>query len=171
MNKLTSRKRLSRKRLSERRRMLDVLEQFRVIVRSIRRHYQSVEARAGVSGAQLWTLAQIAGQPGCQVGELARALAIHPSTASNLVRDLSARGLVERQRRGRDLRHVQLYASIRGKRLLAKAPRPLIGVLQQALTELPPARLRALHAELSHVIAHLHGRQVAAARALPLSEM
>ena len=171
MNKLTSGKRLSRKRVSERRRMLDVLEQFRVIVKSIRRHYQSVEARAGVSGAQLWTLAQIAGQPGCQVGELARALAIHPSTASNLVRVLSARGLVERQRRGRDLRHVQLYTSIKGRRLLATAPRPLIGVLQQALSELPPARLRALHAELAHVVAHLHGRQVSAARALPLSDM
>src|SRR3954462_14448736 len=89
MNKLASGKSPSHKRVSERRRMLDVLEQFRVIVKSIRRHYQSVEARAGVSGAQLWTLAQIAGQPGCQVGELARALAIHPSTATNLVPHLS----------------------------------------------------------------------------------
>jgi len=166
MKKLTS-----RQPAAERRRMLDVLEQFRIIVKSIRRHYQTVEARAGVTGAQLWTLAQIAGQPGCQVGELARALAIHPSTASNLVRDLAARGLVERQRRGRDLRHVQLYASVKGRRLLATAPRPLIGVLQQALSELPPARLRALHAELAHVITHMHRKQVAAARALPLSEM
>jgi len=151
--------------------MLEVLAQFRVIVKSIRRHYKSVEARAGVSGAQLWALAQIAEQRGCQVGELARALAIHPSTASNLVRGLSARGLVERERRGRDLRHVQLYASTKGARLLAAAPRPLIGVLQQALSELPPARLRALHAELAQVIAHMHGKQVAAARSLPLSEM
>ena len=155
----------------ERRRMLDVLEQFRVIVKSIRRHYQTVEARAGLSGAQLWALAQIAEQPGCQVGELARALAVHPSTASNLVRELSARGLVGRERAGRDLRHVQLYASPKGTRLLAKAPRPLIGVLQQALSELRPARLRALHAELAQVIAHMHRKQVTAARALPLSEM
>jgi DNA-binding MarR family transcriptional regulator len=166
MKKLTS-----RQRATERRRMLDVLEQFRVIVKSIRRHYQTVEARAGISGAQLWALAQIAEQPGCQVGELARALAVHPSTASNLVRDLSARGLVGRERRGRDLRHVQLYASPRGARLLATAPRPLIGVLQQALTELPAARLRALHAELAHVIAHMRRKQIAAARALPLSDM
>jgi DNA-binding MarR family transcriptional regulator len=151
--------------------MLEVLEQFRIIVKSIRQHYQRVERRAGLSGAQLWALAQIAGQPGCQVGELARALAVHPSTASNLVRDLAARALVARERRGRDLRHVQLYASAKGTRLLAAAPRPLIGVLQQALSELPAARLRALHAELAHVIAHMHGRQVGAARALPLSEM
>jgi MarR family transcriptional regulator, organic hydroperoxide resistance regulator len=166
MKKLTS-----RKRGSERRRMLDVLEQFRIIVKSIRRHYQTVEARAGVSGAHLWALAQIAEQPGCQVGELARALAIHPSTASNLVRSLAARGLVARERRGRDLRHVQLFTSAKGTKLLAAAPRPLIGVLQQALSELPAARLRALHAELAQVIAHMHGKQVAAARTLPLSEM
>ena len=156
---------------ADRRRMLDVLEQFRIIVKSIRRHYQDVERRAGVSGAQLWALAQVAGQPGCQVGELARALAIHQSTASNLVRSLAARGLVSRERRGRDLRQVHLYASAKGSRLLAAAPRPLIGVLQQALSELPTARLRALQAELAHLIARMRGKQVGAARALPLSEM
>jgi DNA-binding MarR family transcriptional regulator len=157
--------------IRDRQRMLEVLEQFRIIVKSIRRHYQDVERRAGVSGAQLWALAQIAEQPGCQVGELARALAVHPSTASNLVRDLEALALVSRERHARDLRHVQLYPSAKGKRLLTAAPRPLIGVLQQALSELPAARLAALHAELAHVIALMKGKQVAAARALPLSEM
>ena len=155
----------------QRRRMLDVLEQFRVIVKSIRRHYQDVERRAGLSGAQLWALAQIASEPGARVGELARALAIHQSTASNLLRALETRGLVARERRGRDLRTVQLYASRQGARVLAGAPRPLIGVLQQALSGLPAVRLRALHAELAHVIALMKRRQVAAARALPLSEM
>jgi DNA-binding MarR family transcriptional regulator len=157
--------------IGDRQRMLEVLEQFRIIVKSIRRHYQDVERRAGISGAQLWALAQIAGQPGCHVGELARALAVHPSTASNLVRELEARSLVLRARHGGDLRQVQLYLSAKGERLLVGAPRPLIGVLQQALSELPAARLRALHAELAHVIARMRGKQVSAARALPLSEM
>lgn len=159
------------RRQDERRRMLEVLEQFRVIVKSIRRHYQTVERRAGLTGAQLWALAQIAEQPGAKVGELARALAVHQSTASNLVRDLEARGLVTRERRGRDLRHVQLSPSSKGRRLLKAAPRPLIGVLQQALSELSAARLAALHAELAHVVALMKGKQVTAARALPLSEM
>ena len=162
---------LARRKGADRRRMLEVLEQFRVIVKSIRRHYRDVERRAGLTGAQLWALAQIAGQPGGEVGALARALAVHQSTASNLVRDLEKRGLVTRTRRGRDLRHVQLYPSRKGLGLLKAAPRPLIGVLQQALSELPAARLAALHAELAHVIALMKGKQVAAARALPLSEM
>src|SRR3981081_2764965 len=66
-------------------RMLDVLEQFRVIFKSVRRHYRSVEERSGISGALLWALAQVAANPGSQVGDLARALAIHQSTASNLL--------------------------------------------------------------------------------------
>ena len=155
----------------QRRRMLEVLEQFRVIVKSIRRHYLDVERRAGLKGAQLWALAQVAESPGAKVGDLARALAIHQSTASNLLRALEAQRLVTRQRQRRDQREVLLFVSKKGLRLLKGAPRPLIGVLQQALSELPAARLHALHAELAHVIALMKVKSPAAARALPLSEM
>jgi DNA-binding MarR family transcriptional regulator len=155
----------------QRRRMLEVLEQFRIIVKSIKRHYQDVERRAGLSGAQLWALAQVAENPGAKVGELARALAIHQSTASNLLRALEKQGLVTRQRHGRDQRQVQLFASRKGLKLLKGAPRPLIGVLQQALSELSASRLHALHAELARVIALMKHKSVAAARALPLSDM
>jgi len=159
------------KKTLQRRRMLEVLEQFRIIVKSIRRHYQDVERRASLSGAQLWALAQVAASPGAKVGELARALAIHQSTASNLLRALEAQGLVTRERQGSDQRQVQLFASRKGLQLLKGAPRPLIGVLQQALSELPAARLHALHAELAHVIARMKVKSPAAARAMPLSEM
>jgi len=151
--------------------MLEVLEQFRIIVKSIKRHYQDVERRAGVSSAQLWALAQVAETPAAKVGELARALAIHQSTASNLLRALEARGLVTRERQGHDQRQVKLFASRKGLKLLRAAPRPLIGVLQQALSELPPARLHALHGELARVIALMKSKAIAAARELPLSEM
>src|ERR1051325_11439878 len=72
--------------LAEHARRLEVLAQFRVVFKSVRRHYQDVERRSGITGALLWALAEIASRPGTQVGELARALAVHPSTASNLVR-------------------------------------------------------------------------------------
>lgn len=69
--------------------MLAVLELFRVVFRSIQRHYRSVQTRAGIGGAQLWALAQVAKSPGLKVGDRARGLAVHQSTASNLIRDLS----------------------------------------------------------------------------------
>ena len=51
--------------------MLEVLAQFRIVVKSIRSHYQAVERRAGLTGAQLWALSEIAKRPGCQVGQSA----------------------------------------------------------------------------------------------------
>jgi len=151
--------------------MLEVLEQFRIIIRSVRRHYEDVERRAGLSGAQLWALAEVAERPGVQVGELARALAVHPSTASNLARRLQSLGLVRRERKGRDQRHVQLFTTAKGERRLARAPRPSIGVLQQALSELPERRLGDLHRALARVITLMKVKSLAAARALPLSDL
>jgi len=150
---------------------VDVLEQFRIVFQSIRRHYQDVERRAGLKGAQLWALAQAAAKPGSTVGELARALAVHQSTASNLLRALERQGLVTRERQARDQRQVKLFVTQKGRKLLKAAPRPLIGVLQQALSELPPARLHALHAELAHVIGLMRRKAITRARELPLSEI
>jgi DNA-binding MarR family transcriptional regulator len=150
--------------------MLEVLAQFRVVFKSVRRHYQDVERRSHITGALLWALAEVAGRPGTQVGELARALAVHQSTASNLVRRLAARGLVARQRDGRDQRAVQLVPTRKGLRVLENAPQPLIGVLQQALADLSPASLRGLHTHLARLLKTMRFRSPAARTTL-ISEM
>jgi DNA-binding MarR family transcriptional regulator len=152
------------------RKMLDVLAQFRVVFRSVRQHYLRVQRRSGVTGAQLWALAHVAGNPGTRMGELARALAIHPSTASNLVRRLEALALVARRRRGRDQRTVQLYLTGKGAKALSRAPQPLIGVLQQALSELPVRRLEALRRQLGELIGAMKVKDLRA-RTIPISLM
>ncbi len=149
--------------------MLEVLEQFRIIVSSIRRHYREVEHRAGLKGSQLWALVQVASRPGCQVGELARALAIHQPNASTLVRQLERLGLLTRQRHGRDQRHVQLFATKKGRQVLKRAPQPLIGVLQQALMELTVPALHGLHDQLAPVIQHMRVKSLTA-RATPIAD-
>ena len=149
---------------------MQVLQQFRVIFRSARRHYQDVEKITGVSGAQLWALSLVADKPGAGVGALARALAVQQSTASNLLRGLAALGLVARQRRGADQRNVQLFATAKGLRVLKRAPRPRIGVLQQALADLPPRRLKSLYRELEALIAAMQRKDLQA-RGIPISVM
>jgi DNA-binding MarR family transcriptional regulator len=151
------------------RKMLEVLEQFRIIVNSIRRHYREVEHRAGLTGSQLWALAQVASRPGCQVGELARALAIHQPNASTLLRQLERLGLLTRRRHGRDQRHVQLFATRKGHEILKRAPHPLIGVLQQALMELTAPALHDLHDRLAGVIRHMRMKSLSA-RAKPMAD-
>lgn len=150
--------------------MLAVLELFRIVFNSVRRHYQVVERSAGIRGAQLWTLAQIADNPGIRVGDLARALAIHQSTASNLLRDLEAAALVTRKRTREDRRTVRLHATNRGLGVLKRAPRPLIGVLQQALSDLPGTSLDALHLHLDRLIVAMRTAD-RSARGTPLSEL
>jgi len=148
--------------------MLAVLEQFRVLFKSVRRHYHSVERRAGISGAQLWALAEVAASPGVEVSRLARTLAIHQSTASNLLRRLQTQKLVSRKRGGKDQRTVQLFVTGKGVRVLKGAPKPLIGVLQQALSDLPRGSLQVLHSHLGKVISLLKAKDLQA-RAIPLS--
>lgn len=150
--------------------MLEVLKLFRILIKSIRGHYQVVENRSGVSGAQLWALSHIASNPKSKVGELARALAIHQSTASNLVGRLESLGLLVRNRLRDDQRSVELTLTPKGKSAVARAPRPLIGVLQQALLDLPEASLDALHQHLGILIGSMNIKDKRS-RATPLSEM
>ena len=63
-------------------RVLAVLQEFRLIFKSVRTHFRSVEKFAGVSGAQVWMLSEIRRSPGLRVNDLARAMSIHQSTAS-----------------------------------------------------------------------------------------
>ncbi|HLX80773.1 MAG TPA: MarR family transcriptional regulator, partial [Burkholderiales bacterium] len=148
----------------------EVLELFRIVFKSIQRHYKSVRSRAGIGGAQLWALAQVAACPGIKVGQLAQALAVHQSTASNLIRDLEGSGMLARRRQGEDQRMVRLYATSKGLIVLKRAPRPLIGVLQQALSDLPTSDLDALHRHLGLLVASMRGTD-RSARGTPLSEL
>jgi MarR family transcriptional regulator, organic hydroperoxide resistance regulator len=132
--------------------MIGVLKQFRVLVRSMDTHYRRVEERSGLGGAQLWALAEIVRARHLTVGELARKLAIHLSTASNLVKRLETMGLVERTREGADQRVVTLSATAAGRKRLQRAPKPAAGLLQQALMDMDARELRALNTQLDKLL-------------------
>ena len=136
--------------------MLLVVKQFRAVVQAMHRHYRYVERKCGVSGAHVWALAEIAEAPGIKVSDLARALAVHQSTASNLVDKLEQAGFLVRQRRREDWRVVRLSVTAAGRRLLARAPRPLPGPLQDALLRLPLSRLASLETELAALLRQMH---------------
>jgi DNA-binding MarR family transcriptional regulator len=114
----------------------DVLRQFRAVSRSVNRHFHAVERRCGISGSQLSTLAVVHAQPGIKVTELAQRLALHQSTASNLIDLLARRGLIERRRNDADLRVVRLHSTEAGRSVVDKAPQPLEGLLFHALRHL-----------------------------------
>jgi len=148
----------------------ETLRKFRVIFGAVRQHFQAVEKACGVSGAQVWVMATLAETPGMRVSQLANALSIHQSTASNLLDKIEKAGLIRRERSSQDQRVVQLYLTEAGQAALERAPKPFTGVLPYALGKLSPEVLNGLSQNLEQVIAGMEMVDIAAADK-PLSEL
>lgn len=122
------------------------------LVRFIQSGMKNIDPSHGLSGSQLWALWQISARPGLRVSELAVAQQIHPSTASNLLDKLEARGLIRRERRDTDNRVVRLYLDKQGQEMAKKIPGPMQGRLRDALREVPVPVLDGLHKGVTSVL-------------------
>lgn len=131
---------------------LSVLQRFRVLIRTAQRHSQWIERQSGVTGAQLWALQELLEEPGLRVGELAKRMALHQSTASNMIDKLESSGLVSKERTSADQRVVRLSLTEAGRDLLARAPSPARGVLPEALRLLDDETLARLQGELDGLL-------------------
>jgi DNA-binding MarR family transcriptional regulator len=148
----------------------EALRQFRVIFGAVRQHFKAIEKACGVSGAQIWAMAALRQTPGMKVSELAQALSIHPSTASNLLDKIEKAGLIRRERNSVDQRVVKLYLTAAGDKALEKAPQPLTGILTHALGQLPDDALTRLNQDLAALIAQMGAINTKDAQK-PLSEL
>jgi DNA-binding MarR family transcriptional regulator len=146
-----------------------VLRQFRQIFNAVKSHFQRVEKKVGLGGAQVWALSVIQARPAIGVSDLARAMNIHQSTASNLVKTLVERELVVAERQGTDRRAVQLQLLPAGRRLLRRSPGPFAGVLPDALAALDAKTLKRLERDLAQLLAVLQPDEAAAD--IPLAEL
>ncbi|OGI58953.1 MAG: hypothetical protein A2V58_07555 [Candidatus Muproteobacteria bacterium RBG_19FT_COMBO_61_10] len=148
----------------------EALQKFRIVFSSVKKHFREVEALCGVSGVHLWAIAEISRNPGMRVTELAQSLSIHQSTASNLLGEIEKMGFVKKQRSKDDQRVVRLYLTKKGDSLVARAPKPMTGVLSDALQRLPDKELLTLNANMDALISLMqHKDRSAAAR--PLSDI
>lgn len=148
-----------------------VLRQFRMVFGAVRQHFRQIERQAGVGGAMVAALDYIASSPGLRVTELAIAMDVHQSTASNLVRQMVQRGLVRTERDPGDRRNVRLQLEDEGRQLLAAVPGPREGVLPQALALLPDDALEQLEHGLTELLAKLPVKADADAARTPLANL
>ena len=149
---------------------VEVLARFRIIFRTARQHYQSVESELGISGAQLRALALIAGDEGNGVTALARAMLVRQPTASNLVDQLVRLGLVQKRRSNVDQRAAQLRTTPKARAVLRRAPAPARGVLPDALASLDANTLEHLRVALDAVLRAMQQRDDLA-RFEPISQL
>lgn len=126
-----------------------VLRQFRQVFSTVRKHFQAMEKQAGLGGAPIWAMSLIAKDPGIGISSLAKAMDIHQSTASNLVKVLLKDGYVLSEKSVEDKRMTELYPLPKGLKLLKRVPGPYSGVLPEALKSLDPMTLAQLEQHLS----------------------
>lgn len=129
-----------------------VLRRFRIVFNAVRTHFRQMEKEVGLGGAQVWALSIIADQPGIGMGDIAQAMDIHQSTASNLVKALQKNKLITVEKAPDDRRNVRITLLAPGKKLLSKVQGPFTGVLPSALAELDPAVLKRLDKDLERLI-------------------
>lgn len=129
-----------------------VLRQFRILFNAVKTHFQQVEKKAGIGGAQLWALSIVKAQPGIGINALAQAMDVRQPTASIVVKALVSAGLIEARKSKEDRRSVQLHVLKPGTAVLRRAPGPFSGVLPQALADLDDATLARLEADLATLI-------------------
>jgi len=146
-----------------------VLRRFRLVFNAVKTHFQQVEKRAGVGGAQLWALSVIRAHPGIGVNGLAASMDVHQTTASNLVKALVTTDMIAAEKNAPDRRAVQLRIQPAGLRVLRKAPGPFAGVLPDALATLDAKTLVRMDHDLALLIAALHADERAAG--IPLAQM
>lgn len=149
---------------------LEVLQQFRVIYGSMRQYFREVEERCGLPGSQMWLLQEVQKTPYVGVTELAGRLGVHQSTCSQLVDRLVALSYLTKSRPHDDQRRIGLCLTDQGQAAIAALPGPAEGILPEALSSIPEVALRTLHINLSELIKHLPGNNVAFAR-MPLAEI
>jgi DNA-binding MarR family transcriptional regulator len=133
-----------------------VLRKLRLVFNTVKGHFREVEKKTGVAGAQVWAMAIVRDQPGIGVNDLAKAMDIHQSTASNLLKPLIETGMVVAERAKSDRRSLKLNVTSRGAAVLKKAPVPETGVLPAALSRLDLETLLRLDDDLEGLITLLH---------------
>ena len=146
-----------------------VLRRFRIVFNAVKTNFREVEKKAGVGGAQIWALSVIRDAPDIGVSGLARAMDIHQSTASNLVKSLIEQQLISAAKDGADRRAVRLRVLPAGARVLERAPGPFSGVLPQAVASLDAETLARLDRDLGALISALDADERAAG--IPLASL
>lgn len=149
--------------------VMALLARFRIILQSTRQHYQVIQASVGIGGAQLQALAIVAAQPGVGISALARAMLIRQPTASKLVEQLVTFGLLRKKKSGTDQRASVLTATPKARRLIARAPGPIVGILADALASLSPYARTTLGRSLDDVLHAMKSRDDSA-RFRPLAD-
>ena len=127
----------------------------RALVAALQTSARAVEARTGLTNAQLFLLRQIAGSDGLTINDLSQRTSAAQSSVSVVVARLVRAGHVKRARVVDDGRRVTLTATARGRTVVRKAPPPATERLLEALGAITGGEARAISRGIGALLARL----------------
>jgi DNA-binding MarR family transcriptional regulator len=116
----------------------------RRLVRALRVSTVAVQRTSGISGAQLFVLRALVERPGQSMRDLVARTLTSPSTVSEVVARLIARGLVTRRPAPDDGRRAVLNPTAAGRAVVRVAPPTVQAGLIEGLRRLSPGSRNAL---------------------------
>jgi MarR family transcriptional regulator, organic hydroperoxide resistance regulator len=152
----------TRKNVTETGEVAEVLKLLRRLFRAIHVYSKAIQAKAGLSGPQVWALTILESDPGLSARDLAAKMFVHPSTLTGIVERLVHKRAVERVVNRKDRRGVRLSVSPTGRRVLKTTPPPVQVGLTRALGSLPARRLRELRRSLERIAGETEVQRVRA---------
>lgn len=96
---------------------LDFMRMLWALAHAMQSRSKRMETELGVTGPQRLVLRILGRSPNVTAGTLARAMCVHPSTLTGILRRLEARGLLQRKRDRNDARRALLVLTAAGKKL------------------------------------------------------
>lgn len=133
------------------------LAAWRRLLQAVRRRERLAERDAGLTGAQLFALRQLADHPAATVGELARLTSTDPSSISVVVTRLLDKKLVRRERDPRDQRRWRLLITRSGTVRLARAPESADLRFGAAIAALAPSDREVLRTQFDALAMAVEG--------------
>jgi DNA-binding MarR family transcriptional regulator len=130
-----------------------VLRGLRTVIAVLSRSARAIEARTGVTNAQLFVLQQLQTDDVLGINDLAARARTGQSAVSIVVGRLVRRGLVRRRRSVGDGRRVGVSLTVAGRALVRQAPEPPTARMLVAVGRLGRADLRALARGVTALIA------------------
>jgi DNA-binding MarR family transcriptional regulator len=128
------------------------MDGIRRVVQALRVSSRAAEHAVGLSGAQLFVLQRLASSPSMSINDLAEATATHQSSVSVVVSRLVERGLARRLTSGEDGRRADVSLTLRGRRLLERAPGAAQDRLIEGLKKMTGDQRRSLAALLDRLV-------------------
>jgi DNA-binding MarR family transcriptional regulator len=120
---------------------LEFMRMLWALAHALQSRSKRMEAELGVTGPQRLVLRILGRAPNVTAGALARAMCVHPSTLTGVLRRLESRGLLERKRDRRDGRRALLVLTAQGKKLDALQSGSVEAAVRRTMTRLDEAEL------------------------------